>query len=68
MACGLYCLGYDDEIIGEALQIPAYKVQQWVETAKEHRNYIGQVLINEFKLSRKNLTRLMVTKLSKNLE
>jgi class 3 adenylate cyclase len=68
MACGLYCLEYDDEIIGEALQIPAYKVQQWVETAKDHRNYVGQVLINEFKLSRKNLTRLMVANLPKNLE
>lgn len=68
MACGLYCLDYGEEVIGDALQIPAFKIHQWIETAKDHRNYIGQVLINEFKLSRKNLTRLVVKNLVKNPE
>ena len=68
LACYLYCVEYDIEIIAEALQVSGTTVRKWLYIAFENYEQVIPVLVAEFGLPKRRTSKLKVESLEERRE
>jgi class 3 adenylate cyclase len=62
----LFCLGYEPETIGAALDVQLETIEQWLKTAAHHWKIIENKLVKEFLVSKRKTKRLLAYSIKKN--